>query len=361
MKITAITSYPPMQSGIARYSYNLYTHLSRRCKINILKWNYDTHFTRLKAPIEQKRQLELIFAESDVVHIQYILGEYLFAFLPVISSIKKKSRAKLVLTLHEDYQDLPFASRVISWHNKMYDCADLLLVHTSEHRAMLGDKLFEKTLITPFGVRKISSELLNKSLDDGLNKKNGASHVPVKPNTLLLIGFINSWKGHDTAVKALYHVKKQIPDIKLRIIGKPYDKRYTQKIYQMIESLGLTKNIELITDYVSDEDYDRYIAECEIALMPYKRITMSAVLSDILAFNKPCIMSDLEAFKEYTDNQGQYFPAGDSRLLAQKITCLLSDSQERNRIISEFERLSVRYSWENAAYFTLEEYKRLKQ
>ncbi|MCF7861345.1 glycosyltransferase [Candidatus Woesearchaeota archaeon] len=341
MKITAITSYPPLQSGIARYSHSLYSHLSQISKVDIFRWNYDTHFARLKAPLEQRKKLEQIFAESDIVHIQYVLGEYMFAFLPVISSIKKNSKAKLVMTLHEDYQDLPFSKRIISWHNKMYNCADLLLVHTSVHRTLLGDKLFDKTLISPFGVRSVEPV------------------GPVNTNTVLLIGFINPWKGHDIAIKAIYHVKKQIPDIKLKMIGKAYDKKYSKKIEQMITSLGLTNNIELITDYVPDEQYDQYISSSEIAIMPYQRITMSAVLSDIIAFNKPCILSDLEAFKEYTQDLALYFPNGDSRLLARRITSLLSDSQERNRISSQFKRLSVKYSWENVAQFTYQEYKRI--
>ncbi len=343
MKICAITSFPPFPSGIARYSENLYGELSKKCKIKLFRWNYDTHYDRLKAPLKMKNELVKAFMENDIVHIQYVLGEYMFLFLPLISKIKKSlPEKKLVLTLHEDYKNLPFAKNIIGFHNKHYHNADLLLVHSSMHRKDLPEDLQKKTLISSFGVRKF-----------------GGNRKKIEPNTVLMLGFINEWKGHDIAVKAIYNVKKQIPDVKLYIVGKAYDMKYTKKVEKLIDNLGLTENVIMRTEYVPDEEYDDYLNTCEMAIMPYRRITMSAVLSDLIAAKIPTVISDLEQLREYTDDKASYVPVDDSRKLAKEIISVLSQSLKRRQLSEGFEGLARRYSWENVGDFTFQEYKRL--
>ncbi|MFH1510578.1 MAG: glycosyltransferase family 4 protein [Candidatus Woesearchaeota archaeon] len=338
MKVCWITSLPPKHSGIAIYSSSLLTELHKKIRVKVIPWNYDTWFSKILSPLRNIFQLRKALLEYDIVHVQYILGEMMFLFLPILCALSIKKNAKIVLTCHEDYSNLAFSKVIMLFHDMFYQCADLIMVHTSNHKMLLAQRLHKRTIIIPFGTQPqpISSAGNN--------------------STILLPGFINPWKGHDIAVKAVSIVRKAIPKVQLVIVGKAYDKIFTEKVRQMIKSLGLTGNIQMRTEFVSDDEYKALLRNSYIAILPYRRTTMSAVLSDVVGNTLPCIISDLPTFREYTRNKAIYCKPNDHVDLAKKIVLLLKDSQLRKMMANNFKNLVKEYGWTKVASQTLKQY-----
>jgi glycosyltransferase involved in cell wall biosynthesis len=341
MKVCWITSCPPEHSGIAKYSQDIMSELKKLQSLEILRWNYDSWFARLFAPFTRLHDLRCALSNNDIVHVQYVLGEYLFFFLPVLCLIKRKGRAKIVITLHEDYTNLRFSWLFVWFHNIFYSCADLLLVHTPQHRSILAGKLQKHAHVIDFGVNP---------------HKFGYA---AKRNTVLLQGFINPWKGHDTAIRAINEVRLRIPDVRLIISGKPYDESYTRNIKSLTEQLGLAGNVQFIEGFIPESEYRELLASSEICILPYARITMSAVLSDVIGFAKPCVLSDLPAFRHYTQDKALYFKPGDHKMLASRIVLLLKRKGLRQKMQQDFAVLAQEYSWKNVARITLNGYRGL--
>ena len=96
----------------------------------------------------------------------------------------------------------------------------------------------------------------------------------------------------------------------------------------------------------------------EIIILPYRRITMSAVLSDVVGMAKPCICSELPAFREYTKGRALFFKPGDHEALAGQIILLLENRKLQETMISELRALAKEYDWKNVARSTLRLYKK---
>jgi len=95
--------------------------------------------------------------------------------------------------------------------------------------------------------------------------------------------------------------------------------------------------------------------------LPYRRITMSGILCHVVSWNVPSVMSDLPVLREFTDNKGVYFPLENHKELAAKIVSLLKDKRLKELMSRAFQDLAKKYSWQNVAAKTFDQYKRLLQ
>jgi len=280
MKIGLITSVE-RKSGIANYSRNLREGMP----YDLFKWDYQGLVSVLFSPIKEFFNLRKFFKEHSVVHVQYHVGEQGPLFLPLMCLIK----GKMVITMHEDHRDLGWFW--VWWHNIWLRRADKILVHTNVHKEFLSEGLHSRTSVMPFGVKPM-----------------GKSEVPAYAKYSVLIpGFINRWKNVDIVIIAMKYVVKKYPDATLHVVGKAWDKKYTEECVDLVEKLGLQQNVFIISDFVVPEVYDRYMREAAVIVIPYSRSTMSNVLAEAIGYRKETIVSDIPPFKEYA--KGKLFVA----------------------------------------------------
>ena len=96
-----------------------------------------------------------------------------------------------------------------------------------------------------------------------------------------------------------------------------------------------------------------------ISLLPYRRITMSGILSHTLSRGVPAVMSDLAAFIEVTKGKGVYFKNDDPLDLATKTVELLKNRSRQREMNIDFRSLVKEYTWSRMARMTLDVYDRL--
>ena len=263
-------------------------------------------------------------------------------FLPLLWLARMRTKCKIVLTVHEEFDNVPLRWFVVKYHNLWYKIADRLIAHSPIQKKNLPVSLQEKTSVQPHGV-------IYRDLPTRAPKK----------NVVLLPGFINEWKGHDVALYAIEEVKRMLPDVKLLVVGKAHDKKYTERLHGIIKSLHIESNVEWDSGYVPEEKFLEYYKTSTIAVMPYRRITMSGILAHILSWRVPTIMSDLPVFEWFTKHKALYFRNGDAHHLAEKIIMLLKDKSRQEKMSNDFGVLAKEYSWEEEALNTLAVYHEL--
>ncbi|MFH1850508.1 MAG: glycosyltransferase [archaeon] len=337
IRVCMVTSYPPSQTGTGTYSSYLVDELSRIADVGVLKWNY-SGLGRILAPVTGIFSLIRVMRDNDIVHVQYHLGDFQFLFLPVLCLLRCILGARVFLTLHEDYTNLPFSWLFVAYHRLFYACADVLIIHASAQRATITQRQSGRAVLIPHGV---------------ISRK--AARNPGR-GVVLLPGFINPWKGHDTAIRAFAGVVQKQSGARLIIAGKAHDRRYARKIQELAGELDLQDHVEFHTDFLPDKELWKLYRRAEICILPYRRITMSGILCHILSWGIPSVLSDLDSFREFTRGRAVYCRPDDHRQLSAKILGLLGSDELKNRMARDFKKLAEEYSWKNAAQKTLSLY-----
>ena len=114
---------------------------------------------------------------------------------------------------------------------------------------------------------------------------------------LLFFGYVRKYKGLDLLISALPAALKEIPELKLLIVGEFYDDVSSYVI--LIEKLGLTENIMLINKFVPNEEVGKYYTASDVVVLPYKSATQSAVLNVSYSFRKPVIATNVGGLGEF--------------------------------------------------------------
>ena len=337
LKVCSLTKLKTLTSSI-----HLNKELQDFCELTIMDWPYYGKLKATFAPLLNMGTLYRAIHDYDILHIQYDIAGYMPLFLPIVWLLSWNKRAKIVLSLHEKYDNVPLASLVIAFHNVWYRQADALLVHTTEHKEFLAPLLRTRTFVIPHGVIETP----------------GVKHDFLS-NMILFAGYVNGWKGHDLAVNAMPLVLKDVPDAKLIFLSRPNDLKYEAAVRKLGKDLKLDYVVEWHDKRIEEWQMFEYFDKAAISLLPYRRVTMSGILSHTLSRGVPAVLSDLPPFVEVTKGRALYFKNGDYRDLAHKIIELLKDKNLQRQMSKDFMALAKEYAWNRMARLTMKVYEDL--
>ena len=143
----------------------------------------------------------------------------------------------------------------------------------------------DDVIVYPNTVRK--SFYQNKKYDEKLKKKYAKNYV------LLYIGNTSKRRGLDTVLDSMIAVAKEVPEIKLLIIGKS---SYDHKIKSKIDKLKISNLVDFI-GWQKEEDLYKYLLISDIGLSPLYRnqhhdTTYANKIFQYISFNIPLLCSD---------------------------------------------------------------------
>jgi glycosyltransferase involved in cell wall biosynthesis len=151
--------------------------------------------------------------------------------------------------------------------------------------------LNDNVIVYPNTVRK--SFYQNKKYDEELKKKYAKNYV------LLYIGNTSERRGLDTVLDSMISIAKEVPEIKLIIIGKS---SYDRKIKFKINKLKISNLVDFI-GWQKEEDLYKYLLISDIGLSPLYRnlhhdTTYANKIFQYISFNIPLLCSDSTAQAE---------------------------------------------------------------
>jgi len=114
---------------------------------------------------------------------------------------------------------------------------------------------------------------------------------------LLFFGYIRKYKGLDLLIRALPLVIKEIPNIKLLVVGESYEKF---SIYEdMVREMHLSNYVKMENKFVANEDVAKYYSASDLVMLPYRSATQSGILNVAYGFNKPVLVTNVGGLAEF--------------------------------------------------------------
>jgi glycosyltransferase involved in cell wall biosynthesis len=383
---------------IIRQSIYPYDLLVRREAETLCQAGYETHVICLEKPEqENNRQLEEVINKVYVHRLplkrkktstaQYIFDYLSFAFLASIkvTGLQLKRRFN-VIQVNSMPDFLVFAAippkllgaKVVSmmyeptpelWEDKRRSRPPRLLKMVEQLSLAFVDLSFTVTqqLKEAYVSRGAKPDkikvVLNAPDESFLETQEVYNHSVRIENSFTLIchGAIEERYGQDTLLEAIALVKPQIPELRVRILGKG---TYVDGMLEKRKILCL----EDCVDYLGYLPLDQMIQELRAADVgivaqkssPYSNLVHTGKMYEYIALGKPVLASRLKATEAYFGEDAlAYFEPANPQSLAAGIVDLYQHPEKRKRLVNNAQELYSRYRWEKQKEIYLSVYEQI--
>lgn len=378
LKVALIShEFPPfLIGGIGSHCYDLASSLSRNgVSVTVFCGGLDgssveklnPHLEVVRLPflnfspkflwfqLQNLRKLSNHLKDYDVVHGVHPLASALG------SHLSKKMGTPFITTIHETvlvdlktFAISPFSEWTFgdfTIHGLAYPLNDFLIktcLKNSDHIVVCGFSTLEDLKKTH---QNLNSEKISV-IYNGVNfeKLASTSDAPADENpSIVFYGRLISRKGLTYLLKAMVLLKKDWPNLKLKIFGggplKP-------KITSMSRKLGLNNNVQ-VRGHVPYEELIAEIRKATVVALP-SLYEVGPFISGLeaMALMKPLVAFDLPFTREFISDMdnGILAKAGDEEDLAEKIHLLLSNKDLRKNIGQDaYDYVRRNHDWDKLA------------
>jgi glycosyltransferase involved in cell wall biosynthesis len=131
----------------------------------------------------------------------------------------------------------------------------------------------------------------------------------------LFFGFVRPYKGLHDLVEALPAVLQRV-GLQLLVVGEFWHDK--QAYLDQIAQLGVEDAVTIVDRYVPNEDLGLYFGAADVAVLPYRSVTQSAVVQLAYGFGKPVIATRVGDLPEVVlhERTGLIVPPSDPGALA---------------------------------------------
>jgi len=343
ISVLGLRGFPEIEGGVEKHCESLYSHLSNKYDITVYRRRpyvsssnsyknisfIDLPSTKIKG-VEAflhsfLASVDVLIKKPDVAHYHNI-GPALF------SPIVKLRRIPVVLTYHSPNYE----------HDKWGKFAKKLLLFSERVALKTADKVI---FVNKFQMQKYSQEIQNKSIyvPNGINDLMPSQNTSyllqlgIEPGKYILsVGRITQEKGFDVLIKAFN--KANLDGIKLVIAGGvEFEDGYMKELKMLSEG----KNV-VFTGFVNGDNLAQLYTYAGLYVLASNNEGFPIVLLEAMKYGLDVLVSDIPATHLVNLDKDNYFPKGDSNVLAQKMR---KKSIGFNRIKYEMSR----YDWKQIA------------
>lgn len=377
MKICVVSSYIPMECGIATFAANLIEETKQydasvEFFVVAVADSKGYSFPRIvKHIVDKGIERDYIEAaeyinksDADVVLIEHEFGIFGGETGKFIVSLMEKLTKPFVTTLHTVPIKLPAPypyattgySEKIKLLPRIIELSDAVTIMVKSSKKYLEEKIptsRDKIAVIPHGVPHISQH------DIGKYKKLKTS-LGFGRNDFVLttFGLVHQKKGIDYAIKAMPEILRDNPrnNVKYLItgtmqLGKP--KEYIDYLKNLVVENGVVKNVIFETKYLSYEKIYQLLANTDIHITPYlsRGQSSSGTLSYAMAAGC-CIVSTPFVFaKEVIErmNVGEFIEFKDEHSISRVISSLIKDKDKLEKYQKNAYKASRNFLWSDVA------------
>ncbi|MBA7670551.1 D-inositol-3-phosphate glycosyltransferase [subsurface metagenome] len=301
MRIGIISTYPPMQCGIAAYCSYLVSELEAKGPSN--KIHIVSPFGKGEGSFYSVSSLdglavsERVFNamaafQPDVVHIQHEYGLYGpnhgVAIIPLLYRLKLAS-IPIIVTLHTVYDSFSQHQKLIT--EAICRIANAIIVHEEYQRQSIEREIFpfEHIYVVPHGVRIVDPVPEAKNQLGMRGKK-----------IVLLCGYFRPTKRFDRIISIFPRIAEKVPSAELVAAGGVRLRgcsEYEHGILRLINSSPSRDRIRILKGPFPQEVFDTILSAADVVILPYEIGAQSGILAHCLAFGKPVVLSPLSSFQ----------------------------------------------------------------
>jgi len=389
MNICVVTTWPPYRDGVALYSAQLCTHLSKRMNVWVLANRLDgmegcvrpgrggLHVMRvwrrhsLTFPLEIFRHALKVGGHLGHVQHGWLLYGGVFSiplFLAMLLLLRlSKPR---VITMHtvigrrarlHSNGLLNFLAKLLILFVSSFivRLADVVIVHNKLMREALvrgyAPGCRGKVLVIPHGVRRPSyGNVRPPSVGDSPK--------------ILFLGFLRRSKGLEVLIRAFRRVLTEYPNARLFIVGGPHPHdRKGSSYMRMLKKITLHEGLEghvTFMGFLDDQALDELVWASDIIILPYVEgefYETSGSLARVADFHKPIICCRVPKFLgELRDGKEcVMLPSYSAEELARAVLRVLEDEDLAAGIREGLRRWTRRRRWEIIAESHMKVYQTL--
>jgi glycosyltransferase involved in cell wall biosynthesis len=302
------------------------------------------------------------FIKISIEHLrkpyQIVQAHTMPDFLIFAGLVPKLLGAKLVLDLHDLMPELYIAK----WGSDRTTWMIAFITWIEKRSVAFADKAIAVSkphldaLVSHGNPREKFSVVLNVP-----DHRIFTRRKPVKTTegrfTLFYHGTIPKRAGLDVALRALVHVREEIPGVRLKIRGYG---EYVLEFRALTAEMGLADIVEWLP-VVPIEQLPSIFAEVDVGVVPYTvdaftRYVLPTKLLEYAATGVPALVTRLPAVEAYFDSSMvAYFESGNDLGLAEQILNLYRNPELREQMAVRALRFTEKYNWpqQRQVYFGL--------
>lgn len=361
MRIGMVSTYPPIECGIATYTKYLVEALRLVNNEVYIVSQFGGEGERVYSafhandPDLADRVFQMMAQFTpDVVHIQHEYG--LFGkprgvnVIPLIYRFKL-AKIPVIITLHTVYEVLSQEEKIIL--GALIRTVDAVIVHEEYQKEVILDEIgsFDNIRVIPHGSREI--ELIPKAKEKiGLREEE---------KVILLCGYFRSSKGLDRIVKLFPRIAERVKEAVLVIAGKTRQQEYSEyrdEFFRLVNSSPVLDRIKVLRGQFPQKTFDTILSAADVVPMPYRKGSQSGILAHCLALGRPVVVSpEARSLREMVTRARCGLIAKNDDEFVEHIVKILSDDDfrdELSRNASDYVRKTI--SWQIIATETINVY-----
>lgn len=188
-------------------------------------------------------------------------------------------------------------------------------------------------------------------ISDAFRELLDASPEARRPNhTIVYLGRLKKYKGVQDIIFALHLIKKEIPDVKLLLIGRG---DYEEQIRMLVSKLGLGETVKFC-GFVSERQKALLLKSASLYLCTSRDEggwTISA--AEAMAAGVPILVTESQRDVIEDGSNGYLLPDSRPATIAEKVCGVLRDPSEWERLSENAEAFSGQFNWDITASVTM--------
>ena len=359
MRVCYVSTYPPIECGIASYTKYLaeaVQKLDQEVIIVSQEGAKGDNVFPAYSPIDNDIATKLFHITSkltpDVINIQHDYNLYgsdsgvqLLDFLYRC----KIAQIPTVTTLHTLYEDMDRTQQIIL--ESITSTSSAVIVHEPYQKETLANhfpKTRDKYFVIPHGVREVTKVKDAKKILGLEGKK-----------VILLTGYFRPSKGFHRIVKIFPEIARELDDVVLLVTGKMRGLEfgeYRRYFYNLINSSPAIDKIMVLSGQFPQHTFDTIMSAADVLALPYEIGAQSGILAQSTAFNVPSVMSKLKSFVQWNNSVKGGMIAETDEEYKESIIKILSDDNYRNELKNNLKLNKTPLLWHEIAGNHLEVY-----
>lgn len=221
------------------------------------------------------------------------------------------------------------------------------LLYRNMHFLTISDSTKKDIIIYGISSHKVTV------LPMGFNKKKIPTSKKEKNPTLVFVARLNKMKGIEDALRALQMVKKNIPTVRLWIIGRG-EVAYVNYLKSLSKKLDIENNI-LFWDFVSEKKKFTLMAKAHFLISPSIREGFGLTVPEAASVGTPAIVYNVPGLKDTINGKNGIKVMNNTYgSLAKAITGAFNDKKSYPQMRKNAMQESKKYNWNNTVNKFLE-------
>ncbi|MBN1584754.1 glycosyltransferase family 4 protein [Candidatus Uhrbacteria bacterium] len=370
--LIVISTYPPRECGIAKFSNHLIGWLERvfdgGLSIQVAAINrpnrprpdYPSQVTMeidRDDPNSYEQVAERINGspDIDVINIQHEFGIFGGRFGSHVLRLTDSLKKPFAVTFHTVLSSPPEEMERVVRGLAIRACR--LIVMTETSKGILTERFGvdpEKIAVVPHGILPMPFEDQNRAKETvGLTGR----------TVLMTFGLLSRNKGIEFVIQSLPEVVRNHPDVTYAIVGKTHPEvidtegeTYRESLIALTRNLGLEGHVRFIDRFVNDEELLMTLQAADIYVSTSRdpNQAVSGTMTYALGSGRPVVSTAFPQAKEWIDPEvGRLVGFDDPKGYAEAIITLLDDPELRQRMERAAFAKTRRMTWPNSAQATL--------